>query len=72
MNDKLPARKARQGRKGFPVLAVLVVSLVLAGIVWALVEYYGMFIDEQQPRELPSSSDIPVDEGGALPQQEGY
>ena len=65
MNDKVPPKKARQGREGFPVLVVLIASLVLAGIVWVLVEVYGIFIDEQQPVETRQSSDVPVDEGGA-------
>lgn len=37
---KVPAKDARQGRKGVPVLVVLLCSLVLALIVWVGVESY--------------------------------
>jgi hypothetical protein len=46
-----PARKdfsaleTRQGRRGFPVLAVLATSLALAAIVWAIMELWGNNID---------------------------
>ncbi len=71
MDDKVPPKKARQGREGFPVLLVLVISLVLAGIIWIFVEAYGIFLDEGQPVETQESSDIPLDEGGAPRQEEG-
>ena len=38
---KLSKDKARQGRRGFPVLVVLVLSLLLAMLVWWGVELYG-------------------------------
>lgn len=37
--------RARQGRRGKPVLIVLVSALALAAIVWAGVEFYGEAID---------------------------
>ncbi|WP_173934114.1 hypothetical protein [Chelativorans sp. Marseille-P2723] len=72
MNDKVPPDKARQGREGFPVLVILLTSLLLVGVVWLLVEIYGMVIDEQQEVETRQSSDIPVEEGGApgVPERE--
>jgi hypothetical protein len=36
--------KARQGRRGTPVLWVLIAGLVLVMIVWGLVEIYGSYI----------------------------
>lgn len=43
---KVPAEDARQGRKGVPVLVVLLCSLVLALIVWVGVESYGRIASE--------------------------
>jgi len=75
MNDepdkRVPTKRARQGREGFPVLMVLVGGLVLVMLVWVVVEVYGIFIDEQQPLETPQSSDIPLEEGGAPSTGEG-
>ncbi|WP_439618719.1 hypothetical protein [Shinella sp.] len=51
-----PARKgfsaveARQGGKGFPVLAVLGTSLALVVVVWAAVELWGNYIDPTPDR----------------------
>lgn len=42
------ARDARQGRRGFPIFVVLLVSLALACAVWFAVEIYGTSI--QSPR----------------------
>lgn len=50
---------ARQGRRGRPVLLVLVCGLLLAAVVWCGVEIYGLAIDERQPIELPQSQDRP-------------
>lgn len=62
MDKKVPPKRARQGREGFPVLLVLLGGLVLAGLAWVVVEMYGVFIDEQQPVETPSSTELPIDE----------
>jgi hypothetical protein len=59
MNKEVPPRKARQGRRGFPVLLVLIGGLVLAGIVWVFVEIYGVMIDESQPVETEQSTENP-------------
>lgn len=41
MPEKIPEEKAKQGRRGTHVLSILLISLVLALIVWAAVEFYG-------------------------------
>lgn len=38
---KIPAEKAKQGRKGTHVLLILLASLVLALVAWGAVEIYG-------------------------------
>ncbi|WP_367717367.1 hypothetical protein AB2N04_04595 [Nitratireductor sp. GISD-1A_MAKvit] len=60
MPDKvksIPSENARQGRRGFPVLMVLVFGLLLGALVWWGVEVYGLMLDEQQPVELPAAED---------------
>ncbi|WP_199194862.1 hypothetical protein [Phyllobacterium phragmitis] len=44
MAKEIKNEKAKQGRWGTPVLAILVVSLVLAFIVWGILEIYGQLI----------------------------
>lgn len=61
MNDKVPPKKARQGREGFPILLVLIASLVLAGIAWGIAEIYAVVIDERQPVETEQSTEVPLD-----------
>lgn len=62
MVEPLSPNKARQGRRGVPVLIVLVIGLVLAMAAWWAAEYYGMAIepsgqqqvgDPQQPSARP-------------------
>ncbi len=48
--------EARQGRRGLPVLMVLIGGLILAAIVWAIVEFYGMSIEDES-RQLDTSGD---------------
>jgi len=63
MEEKVPPKKARQGRQGIPVLLVLIGGLVLAGIIWVFVEMYGIFLDERQPVETPQSSErVPLEQ----------
>jgi hypothetical protein len=58
--DKIiPTNKARQGRWGRHVLAVLIAALALTAIVWAGVEFYGEQIDNQ--------SDVPAAGGTTQP-----
>lgn len=49
MSRKIDAEDARQGKKGRPVLFVLILSLALALLVWALVEFYGGMIAPEEP-----------------------
>lgn len=42
---KIPADKAKQGRRGVHVLLILAVGLALAGAVWLGLEFYGEAID---------------------------
>ncbi|MBL8576441.1 MAG: hypothetical protein JNK47_04385 [Mesorhizobium sp.] len=44
---ELPANKARQGRWGVHGFTILAVSLVLVGLVWMAVEFYGQAIDTE-------------------------
>lgn len=46
---KLSENKARQGRLGRPVLVILVVSLLLALLVWGGVGLYGNAIAPEEP-----------------------
>ena len=43
--------KARQGRRGYQVLMVLVGALFLVGIAWVAVSIYGEAIDPIAPTE---------------------
>jgi hypothetical protein len=45
MEKTVPTNKARQGGPGRPVLFVLIISLLLAGVVWGGVEIWGETID---------------------------
>ena len=49
--EKIPANKARQGRRGYHILTVLVVGLVLAAAVWFFLELYGEAIDTGSVQE---------------------
>jgi hypothetical protein len=44
MAKRIDAGDAKQGRQGYPLLAILTVSLGLAALVWLAVEIYGQFI----------------------------
>lgn len=48
MAKEIPETKARQGRRGYPVLVVLLASLALACAVWFVVEQYGQAIETPQ------------------------
>ena len=56
---KLSENKARQGRLGRPVLLVLVISLLLAMVVWWGVELYGTAIAPEEP--VGSASQDPAE-----------
>jgi hypothetical protein len=50
----IPSQKARQGRRGWPSLLVLVGGLILAGLVWFGVEFYGETIDTNATSDQPA------------------
>lgn len=41
MPKPVPTDKARQGRRGSPVLLILIAGLVLAAVAWGIAEFYG-------------------------------
>jgi flagellar basal body-associated protein FliL len=43
---KISTDKARQGKRGQPVLIVLIAALVLVAIAWAISEFYGQSIED--------------------------
>lgn len=55
----IPTEKARQGRRGLQVLLVLVCALILVGVVWFGVEFYGEAIDTNSTgaQSVPAQSD---------------
>lgn len=68
---EMPEKKARQGRLGMPVLAVLVAALVLAAIAWWGAEIYGVLIEPEQTVGEPDSATESVeDAGGGEPADE--
>ena len=48
----LTPQKARQGRRGSPVLVVLVAGLLLAMIAWGAAEIYGWSIQPSQEEQV--------------------
>jgi uncharacterized protein HemX len=56
-NKTIPAEKARQGRNGLRVVAVLVVALALAAVVWVGLEFWGEAIDSQNIEQSGQSAD---------------
>jgi hypothetical protein len=50
------AIRARQGVKGRPVLVILIVSLLLSLVVWAVVEYSVFEADENRPPNLQTET----------------
>lgn len=53
------ATRARQGSRGRPVLVILIVSVFLALVVWAAVEYSVFEPDENLPQN-PQTQTAPV------------
>ncbi len=47
MAKRIEAQDAKQGKTGYPVLVILVVSLGLAALIWLGVEVYGQLIAGQ-------------------------
>ncbi|WOC16210.1 hypothetical protein [Pseudochrobactrum sp. MP213Fo] len=44
----IPSLKARQGKKGRPVLIVLISSLIIVLLVWFGAEIYGSYISKSE------------------------
>ena len=53
------ATRARQGSRGRPVLVILIVSVLLALVVWAVVEY-SVFEPDQNLPQNPQTETAPV------------
>lgn len=49
MTKEVKPTEARQGRKGWQVLVILVCALILVAIVWWAVGWYGEAIDPDDP-----------------------
>lgn len=61
-------QKARQGRRGSPVLMVLIGGLVLAMIVWGAVEIYGWAIQPNEEQQVGDPATVePAETGSATP-----
>lgn len=56
---EIPGQDARQGRKGIPVLKVLLWSLALALLVWVVAEIYGTSLSKQD-NSFVNDNDVPV------------
>ncbi|RUX33456.1 MULTISPECIES: hypothetical protein [unclassified Mesorhizobium] len=54
MANEIPEKKARQGGRGLPVLAVLICALVLAAIAWGVAEIYGEAAKTPATEEKPA------------------
>lgn len=50
------ATRARQGSRGRPVLVILIVSFLLALVVWAVVEYSVFEPDENRPQSTQTET----------------
>ncbi|TKT75312.1 hypothetical protein [Aquamicrobium sp. LC103] len=65
MNKSIDPNRAKQGRKGWQVLVVLVVALILAMIIWWGVGLYGGAIAPEEPvggapAEQPADQSAPT------------
>jgi hypothetical protein len=49
MPEKLSETEARQGRRGVPVLVILIAALVLAAIIWVAVELHASVTMPEAP-----------------------
>jgi TRAP-type C4-dicarboxylate transport system permease small subunit len=56
-NKTIPAEKARQGRTSLRIVAVLVIALALAAVVWVGLEFWGEAIDSQNIEQSGQSAD---------------
>jgi hypothetical protein len=51
----IPTDKARQGRRGWHVLLILICALLLAAVAWFAVEFYGKSIEPAADQPAPAS-----------------
>lgn len=58
MSKIVPEEKARQGRWGRPVLVVLIAGLLLAVVIWGLVEIYGKSIEPEREEIVGQASNM--------------
>ena len=59
VEKKVTAERARQGRNGYRVFAILAAGLVLAGAIWLGLEIWGESIDSGSVDQSGVSSDQP-------------
>lgn len=57
--SRIPPTKARQGRRGWQVLVVLVTALILAMVAWWVAEIYGEAIEPNNPVAEPGPEVVP-------------
>ena len=57
MPDRLNPQEARQGKKGRPVLMVLIAGLILAALAWGAAELFGEASDPEQPANEEAAPD---------------
>lgn len=60
MPERLNPEEARQGKKGRPVLIVLIAALILAALAWGAAELFG---DASDPVEPVNEQVAPADAG---------
>jgi flagellar basal body-associated protein FliL len=64
-DHKVSTDKARQGKRGSPVLIVLIAALVLVAIAWFAAEMFGQSIDPQPDNAVaPSTQTEPAGNSG--------
>jgi len=61
MNKQVDQNDAKQGRRGSPVLLVLIGGLILAGLVWWGVEAFVADIGDEVPPTVEPADDLPTD-----------
>ncbi|MCP1199743.1 hypothetical protein [Notoacmeibacter sp. MSK16QG-6] len=63
MSEKMTPTEARQGRRGRPILIVMLISIALALIVWFFVGIYGETIAPEESNPAASeNADVSSDE----------
>jgi hypothetical protein len=62
VEQPLSATEARQGRKGTPVLMVLISALILLAVAWGVAEWWGEATDPpaQQTASPPAGDNTPA------------